>query len=127
MSKSILIIKPSGEVSKEAKDLDSLHQLQRIVDGLVDVVVIAEDKETKRNIDMWINDEGLLNGSEINSVASVLAGRPICGTVAIAASNWEGETIGLEDEDVTKLSLYIDKIPELIEKRLKERLAAYKR
>lgn len=57
------------------------------------------------NIDMWLNDEGKLQGLEQNMIL-LLHSRPfdiVCGNVFFASHNEEGETIGLNDSQIETL------------------------
>lgn len=49
------------------------------------------------SVDCWIDDEGLLNGSEPNVFGSLLAGtdQVIHGTMLFASTNSDGDTVGL--------------------------------
>ena len=58
-------------------------------------------------LDMWINDEGKVNGLPLNTLASVLAivceaglaaGDYIAGPAVLAGFNEEGETVALPPE-----------------------------
>lgn len=54
-------------------------------------------------IDMWVDDEGAINGSDVNLAASIVAnrlGNPgtiLFGSVVLAATNDDGDTIGLTE------------------------------
>jgi hypothetical protein len=58
--------------------------------GAIDVVTITFGGQ---RADLWVNDEGLINGMPLNVPASMLAGMPLFGPVVIAGTDDEGETI----------------------------------
>lgn len=63
-----LTVSPDGTVTDSEWDVNDkslLPALQQAVDGLVDVVALAED------LDMWVNDEGLYT-QPLNPVAGFL-------------------------------------------------------
>lgn len=51
----------------QSEDGSTLRSLQAQVGGFIDVVSLAED------LDMWVNDEGLVLGLSLNPVGSVIA------------------------------------------------------
>lgn len=60
-------------------------------------------------IDMWVDDEGAINGSDVNLAASIIAnrlGKPgtvLFGSVVLAAGNEDGDTVGLSDEQAAAI------------------------
>lgn len=65
---SVITVSPEGDVASHVWDVDQdslLPALQRAVDGLVDVVPVADD------LNMWVNDCGMYTES-VNPLAGVL-------------------------------------------------------
>ena len=70
--------------------------------SMFDVVGLAD------NIDLFVDDEGLINGSPLNLPATVLAhllGSPtvIFGTAIAVSVTPDGETIGLNDRQLARI------------------------
>lgn len=95
-----------GEVQEVQWDTTdgTLQHLQRAVGGLVDVVGLAP------NLDMWVNDEGLALGMEVNHLATVAA--QVCGkfrqpyagpAVFTGGADENGETLPLTAEQAAAL------------------------
>lgn len=77
---------------------DSYELISDAVGGWIECAQIKED------IDLWLNEEGKLNGLEPNRLATILfwerygvGSDIIVGDVFLASSNSEGDTIGLSD------------------------------
>ena len=69
---------------------------------MFDVVGLADD------IDLFVDDEGLINGSTLNLPATVLAhllGRPtvIFGTAIAVSVTPDGQTVGLTDSQLARI------------------------
>ncbi|TFC83045.1 DUF3846 domain-containing protein [Cryobacterium sp. TMT3-29-2] len=69
---------------------------------MFDVVGLADD------IDLFVDDEGLINGSTLNLPATVLAhllGRPVVifGTAIAVSVTPDGETVGLTDSQLARI------------------------
>ena len=74
-------------------------------------------------VDLWLNEEGKLEGLPINFAASYLywdeykrpildrLADPIVGNVIITTSNDEGDTTGLSDEQLDHLQRYFAQAP----------------
>jgi len=82
----------------EQIEYDTLYEA---VNGLVELVSINED------IDMWLNEEGKVNGLEPNIIASLLYNKVfpnfdvIMGDVVITGgADDEGNTVGLSDQSI---------------------------
>lgn len=84
--------------------------LRDAVGGLIDCVSLPS-----QGLDLWVNDEGLLEGLPINPVASALwygegylkEPQPLVGDVIITGvADDEGNTQGLTDEQVQGLLDY---------------------
>ena len=70
--------------------------------SMFDVVGLAD------SIDLFVDDEGLINGSPLNLAATVLAhllGSPtvIFGTVVAVSVNDDGQTLGLTDRQLARI------------------------
>lgn len=81
---------------------DTLKALQTLVDGLIDCVSATALPEGQV-LDVYVNDEGLLNEFSLNPTASLLCERPIVGPVVFTRSNDDGDTVGLTDADIEML------------------------
>lgn len=86
----------------------TLPHLQHAVDGCVDVVALSSD------LDMWINDEGLLVGLLVNILATGIAAlhgmthQAYVGTaVFTGGTDAEGNTLPLSEEQVQLLLSYV--------------------
>ena len=83
----------------------TLKHLQEAVGGLVDVVALARD------MDMWVNDEGLVIGLPINEAATAIAHQHgtrhqfYVGTAVFTGGcNEEGDTLPLTEEQADRLT-----------------------
>ncbi|WP_051973753.1 DUF3846 domain-containing protein [Cryobacterium sp. MLB-32] len=79
--------------------------------SMFDVVGLAD------NIDLFVDDEGLINGSPLNLPATVLAhllGRPtvIFGTAIAVSVTPDGETIGLTDPQLARIQKALAQRPD---------------
>lgn len=70
----------------------------------VDVVSLSPD------LSMWVDDEGMINGAEVNALATLLARlagfthQPYFGTAVITGgADTEGDTTGLTDDQAAAL------------------------
>ena len=93
-------------VIRPDEDGSTLRMLNAAVGGYVDVVSLPE------GIDMWVGDDALIRGCEINGVAShvvrVLGGAgTISGPVVFATSTSEGETVALSADQVRTLAEWV--------------------
>ena len=112
MAKAV-IIKASG--TKELVEFEvgqSYELLSGAVGGYVEVVALPT-----RRADLWLNEEGKLNNLPYNPIATSLfhdehhTGDFIVGNVIITGGvDDEGETLGLDDEQVTALMGYDQKL-----------------
>lgn len=97
---AVLVITPQGEINDEVISTDSdgitLRGLYRLIECQTDSVVRLDGE-----IDMWVDDEGALNGSLINPFASWVAvqlGAPpqlYLGNALFASFDAEGSTTSL--------------------------------
>ncbi len=85
--KNLLIITADGEqILKSQEEMPTLEQVQKLVGGNVEAVRIPE----KFGFEMYVNEEGLLEGLDLNIDASVIAGQQIVGDVVIFENfKWE--------------------------------------
>lgn len=111
MSKQLAVTVSTEETSgiKLFEIGNSYEMLREAVGGWIECVRIRHD------IDMWLNEEGKLNGLERNNFATALfwdafgfMSDIIVGNVIFTSSNEEGETIGLNLEQVTYLREWLD-------------------
>lgn len=111
MNKQLAVIVTTDEVSAvKLFDIgNSYDMLREAVGGWIECVRIRHD------IDMWLNEEGKLNGLERNNFATALfwdafgfMSDIIVGDVIFTSSNEEGETIGLNGDQVTYLRGWLD-------------------
>lgn len=81
--------------SYEEMPLEKMYELL----GCSTVDVVSLD----HNIDMWVDDEGLLKSGNMVMDYTISNDAPIklSGNVLLLASNDEGETIGLSDEQLS--------------------------
>lgn len=103
-----LVIDTDGDV-REVQLADDGHNLKRFHEALgcttVDVVRMTTA------IDMWIDDEGLITGREINMPASALAAsfgwshQFYVGPVLLAAVDEDGESINLASYQVKAVKI----------------------
>jgi|SRR5664279_1245500 len=98
-------------------DVAILERLQLAVDGDVDVVSLTAD------LDMWVNDEGIVRGMPINVVASFIAreflgerfAQPYFGPVVFTGGvDDEGETLALASAQIAMLSEIAEHMAALI-------------
>lgn len=76
-----LILSPEGTVEKailEPVDGSYLEPLQELVGGLIEFAPTFDPE-----IEMVVNEEGLLIGLPVNLQASLTSGRPIVGTAVL--------------------------------------------
>jgi hypothetical protein len=94
----------------EIKEVESIEYetLYEAVNGLVELVTINE------NVDMWLNEEGKINGLEPNIIASLIYNKVfpnfdiVMGNVIITGgADDEGNTIGLSDESIQDVMVLI--------------------
>jgi hypothetical protein len=76
---------------------DDLKTMQALVGGYVELVRL------ERGLELWVNEEGLINELPLNRLASTLATRLIVGTAFVARSNARGDTTSLRPGDVADL------------------------
>lgn len=92
-----------------------LEFLQQSVGGYIERVAFDEEFN-RRNIDMWINEEGKFNGNFKPTFIVVEKEEPgkildiIMGDVVFTSSNEEGETIGLNDVQIQYIKSKLSKV-----------------
>lgn len=78
----------------------TLKMLQTAVDGLIECVS-ADPDFLGFDADVWINEDGLYRkGYQVNVIASVIAGQRLVGPAVLSLSTFDGETIGLDAEQI---------------------------
>lgn len=97
----VLTITTNNDVNIKEVDSVEYETLYEAVNGLVELVSINED------IDMWLNEEGKLNGLEPNVLATLLFNKVfptfdvIMGNIIITGgADEEGNTVGLSDASI---------------------------
>lgn len=88
------------EVETDENGFIELETLQGAVHGTIEHVSI--DRPECDGIDMWINEEGKLNGLPLNQMATDLSaiwrrGDFIVGDALVCAFNENGDAVGLSD------------------------------
>jgi len=87
-------------------DEDTLAPLQTMVDGLIEYHPCVK---ALQGLDCWVNEEG---GFRIdfftNYVASYETNLPLRGSAVLSRSNDQGETVGLTDDDIKKITDLMD-------------------
>lgn len=89
-----IMVKKVGKGFEEREMEKGLKNMQALVGGLIEAVALKE------GVDLWVNEEGLLNESELNMVLlqNGAAQAYYAGDAFFASVNDEGETIGLTDK-----------------------------
>lgn len=95
---------------EEVKEVN-LEYMQSVVDGLIEIPYLSEGLYDL-GIDIVINEEGKLNGSEPNmilmndkrDVVDILM-----GDILFTSSDEEGRSIGLNEEQINALNKMFDK------------------
>jgi hypothetical protein len=97
----VLTITTDNEVNIKEVDSVEYETLYEAVNGLVELVSINED------VDMWLNEDGKVNGLEPNVLATLLFNKVfpdfdvIMGDVIITGgADDEGNTVGLSDSSI---------------------------
>ena len=99
--KYVLKVSPDGRVEREEFDAaDPLGQLQRAVGWWIERVPLRLDG----GIDLFVNEEGMLNGLPLNSVLTNFATQDsgwleLRGPGVFAAHDGDGETVGLTEAE----------------------------
>lgn len=103
-----LIIRSSGEI--DTGDLpdgpeDVLEFLYHVIGcDTVTIITLAP------RVIMWLDDEGMVNGSPVNPLATQIAaacgwgGQPYFGTAVITHRTPSGTTVGLSEESIQKIT-----------------------
>ena len=98
----IVKVSADGRVEREPFDAaDSLSQLQRAVGGYIERVSV----ELGRGIDLFVDEEGKLNGLDENGVLTrfryhrARVWDSLVGNGAFAKHDGEGETVGLTEDE----------------------------
>jgi hypothetical protein len=86
------VVKNPGEPAVEKMIDADLESLQRLVGGYIECVSVG------KGVDMFVNEEGLLIDLPLNKVVS---GHTLVGTIVAISCDDEGESIGLNDEQLS--------------------------
>jgi hypothetical protein len=107
------VLKNVGEGLKAEEGDLPLEAMQKIVGGYLDVVALPND------IDMWVNDEGLLDGLPLNLciTRTHFDDQPIVGNVFFTSHDPHGQTVSLNidqiewlKENLTVRGLYVEEM-----------------
>lgn len=106
----IITVRPDGTFTekyvKGAVGIETLHE--EIGCDRVDYVALTNV------LDMWLDDEGMINGSQVNELATFIAylygltHQAYFGTAVIAGHDREGETIGLSLLQANAVRRFLD-------------------
>jgi len=107
--KNFAVIKVDGSIQiHDVTELDEYEFVSGVVGGYIQSVFLDNEM---REISLWCHEEGKLIGLPFNSVATAIweksygATDVIVGDIVLTGlPNDEGDTLGLTDEDVAKLS-----------------------
>jgi hypothetical protein len=94
----------------------SLDELQNEIGGIVDRVLLYRYRDGQRTIDGWLHDEGLLLDLPQSVVLPGMYpdGSGVRGPLVIAASDAEGNTVGLTPKEVESFVLYRPRFPLMV-------------
>jgi hypothetical protein len=95
-----VLTKRPNTMSWSPKTVSTLKDMQSIVDGCIECISLP------KGIDLWVNEEGLLNDSKLNMVLiwENNGKQPIFGAAFLAGVDDEGEMLPLSDEQRIWLS-----------------------
>ena len=101
MVKKIKILVLAPNVPAEVREIDqSLEAMQAVVGRYVECPTSAF---YGNGIDLWCNEEGKINGMEINHrKANPIPGDILCGTYFLSRHTPSGKTKSLTDKDIEK-------------------------
>ena len=100
--------------------INTLPFLQSYVGGAVDCV---QGNTPAGQVDVWCADE-VAPGTPINILATVVAERPIRGTAVITQVDDEGNTVGLNADNLNALMVLGEAVEKAMDARLMDSLAA---
>jgi len=109
----ILIKEPNKPCYVRDDLVDSLHNYQSIVGGLIESVVVQE--LSKEGIVCYCNEEGKLLELEPNFVLvwDEKIYDCVCGTVVFLRDDGEGGNASLTDEDIEFITSYLNLLSDL--------------
>lgn len=109
MAKNALVVNADGTYSTLDVETEFLSKMQNAVDGLIQPIDLTE------TLTMWVNEEFLFKGTfEPNLLGTAMfqtvgGEYPIQGTIVFTGgTDSEGETLGLDDSDYTRLSVFAE-------------------
>lgn len=98
------IIKKPGEKAEVVIIVNSLENLQAIVEGYIETVPFPN----MENVDIILDEEGKLKGSKPNIYLHEYEDI-LCGTMIVVGVNLdEGEFISLDEEQIKKVEKYLN-------------------
>lgn len=101
----VIIVNADSEKLEVTEEFEnSLESLQKVVGGYIEVVTLRGYHDEDRRITMWLNEEGKLSNLPPN-IAMVRRSNQqladvIVGNAIITSTDSEGETVGLNDEEI---------------------------
>lgn len=97
----------SGTVTTHETDKITLETMQKAVGGYIERAYdFLSPARPHHTIDVWVNEEGLLIGLPYNlSLATDYSLMPLHGPVLVTAGDEEGETLGLEPDEIAAVQL----------------------
>lgn len=102
-------------------------QIRDYVGGLIERFHIPELEE--RNIDIWLNEEGKIENFEPTIVLFNNNGKYVdylCGTVVFAKHTEEGDTVGLNEDDIDFILDWIKSLETCTEENSHRKYHAYR-
>lgn len=93
-----VIVVKAGDRPKVQEIASTLEAMQSVVGGYIECLQL--DTEDDVGVDLWCNEEGLISDLPPNRLTD--GGTIIHGDFFIAASNEEGETIGLTAAQISR-------------------------
>lgn len=97
MSAVRVVVVPVEGPARVEEIPDSLEAMQAIVGGYVELVRL------ENGLELWVNEEGLLEELPPNRYASYLARHPIVGPAFVSRSTPDGDLANLKPSDVADL------------------------
>ena len=87
---------------EQGKTLEAMQVLT--ADGGCVTCVGSVDRIDGVNVDLWLDDEGLLKaGAQVNELATEMAGQQLVGNALVLGSNDEGECVSVPHEVAVRL------------------------
>lgn len=91
MKKIKIVVCEPGKSPEICEINDDLESMQNIVGGYIECIAL------KNNIDVWVNEEGLLMDLPFNRTVNR---KPLVGTIFAASHNKSGDTTSLSAQQI---------------------------